>query len=106
MYYDFSLPVKQTSSSSGHPRMLILICSCSYMIVELKLYHFIALSANICYLHKHRRTHIWDYMHKIKIKNHRGPFQLPAAILGSILNFPLFAIFKMTSAGFENYGST
>ena len=76
--------------------------------VKLKLYHFIALSAQICYLYKHRSNQIRDCMHRIKIKkNHRGPFQLPAAILDSDLNFPFLCKFKkMTTTGFESYGPT
>ena len=52
MYYDFSLPVKQTPHQMVTLGCL-LICSCSYLIVKLKFYHFIALSAKICYLYKH-----------------------------------------------------
>ena len=86
--YDFSLPVKQTPHQVVTLGCQILICTSSYLIVKLKLYHFIALSAKI-YFYKHRSNKIRDYMHRIKIKNHRGLFQLPAAMLGSILNFPL-----------------
>ena len=93
-YYDFSLPLKQIPHQVVTLGCQILICSCSNLIVKLKLYHFIATSAKICYLYKHRSNQIWDYMHRIKIKDHRGPFQLPAAILGSILNFPFYKSFQ------------
>ena len=108
-YYDFSLPAKQTPHQVVTRGCQILICTCSYLIVKLKLYHFIALSAKTCYLYKHRSNQIPDYMHKIKIKNHRGPLQLPTAnsIAGVHLEFFTFMlVFKMTTAGFENYGST
>ena len=88
-YFDFSLPVKQTPNQVVTLGCQIVIFSCSSLIVKLKLYHFIALSANICYLYKHRSSQIPDHMHRIKIKTHRGPFQLLTAILDSILNFPL-----------------
>ena len=90
----FSLAVKQTPHQVVTLRCQILICTCSFLIVKLKLYHFTALSAKICYLYKHRSNQIWDYMHRIKIKNHRGPFQLPATILDSILNFPFSCKFS------------
>ena len=98
-YYDFSLPVKQTPHQVVTLGCQILICSWSYLIVKLKF--FIAHSAKVCYLYKHRSNQIQDYMHRIKIKNLRGPFQLPAAILDSILIFFTFIlVFKMTTAGF------
>ena len=69
-YYDFSLPVKQTPHQMVTLGYQILICSYSYLIVKLKLYHFIALSAKICYLYKHRSNQIRDCtcMHRIKLK--------------------------------------
>ena len=67
-FYDFSLPVKQTPHQVVTLGCQILICTCSYLIVKLKLYHFIALSAKICYLYTHRSNKIWDYMHRLKIK--------------------------------------
>ena len=53
-YDDFSLPVKQTPHQVVTLGCQLLICSYSYLIVKLKLYHFIALSAKICYLYTHR----------------------------------------------------
>ena len=100
-YYEFSLPVKQTPHQVVTLGCQILICTCSYLIVKLKLYHFIALSAKMYYLYKHRCNQIRDYMHRIKIKNHRRPFQFPVSILDSILNFHFYASFQD-----ENYGST
>ena len=66
-YYDFLLPVKQTPHQMVTLGCQILICSCSYLIVKLKLCCFIALSAKICYLYKHRSNQIRDYMHRIKL---------------------------------------
>ena len=67
-YYDFSLPVKQTFHQVVILGCQILICSCSYLIVKLKLYHVIVLSAKICYLYKQKSNQIRDSMHRIKIK--------------------------------------
>ena len=47
-YYDFSLPVKQSPQQVVNLGCQILIYSCRFLIVTLKLYHFIALSAKIC----------------------------------------------------------
>ena len=61
-YYDFSLLVKQIPHQVVTLGCKILIYSCSYLIVKLKLYHFIALSAKICYLYKYRSDQIRDYL--------------------------------------------
>ena len=92
-YYDFSLPFKQTPDQVVTLGCPILICSCSYLIVKLKLYHFIALSATIYYLYKHRSNQIRDYI------------SVAGSHLGFHLEFSTFMLaFKMTNAGFENYG--
>ena len=66
--YDFSLSVKQTPHQVVTLGCQILICSYSYLIVKLKLYHFIAFSVKISYLCKHRSNQIRDYKHRIKNK--------------------------------------
>ena len=88
-YHDFSLPAKQTPQQVVILGSQVLICSCNYLIVKLKLYHFIAFSAKIYYLYKHRSNQIRDFMCRVKVKNYSGSFQLPAATLDSILHFPL-----------------
>ena len=102
-YYDFSLPVKQTPHQVITLGCQILICTWGCLIAKLKLYHFIALSARICYLYKHRSNQIRDYMHRIKFKkiiedhfNCRQPSRIPSWKLA----------LKWKTAGFENYGST
>ena len=106
-YYDFSLPVKQTPHQVVTLGCQILICSCSCLIVKLKLYHFIALSAKICYLYKHRSNQIRDYMHRKKNKKSLRTISIADSHLGFHLDFSTFIlVFKMTTAGFENYGST
>ena len=68
-YNDFLLPVKQTPHQVVTLGCPILICSCSYLIVKLKLYksyHCIALSTTICYVYKHRSNQKRYYMHRIK----------------------------------------
>ena len=107
-YYDFSSPVKQTPHQVVPLGCQILISSSSYLIVKLNLYHFIALSANICYLYKHRSNQTRDYMHKIKKKKKKKrTISIAGSHLGFHLEFStLMLVFKMTTAGFENYGST
>ena len=75
-YNDFSLPVKQTPHQVVTLGCPILICSCSYLIVKLKLYHFIALSTTTCYyIYKHTVLYAQNKKKKI-IEDHFSCRQL------------------------------
>ena len=105
-YYDFSLPVKQTLHQAVILGCQILICSCSYLIVKLNLYHFITLSAKIYYLYN---TEVIKYGLYAQKKNKKS--QRTISFAGSHLGFHLefstcVLVFKMTTAGFGNFGST